>query len=231
MLPRQLEPEVMDTREEAVDYNSMDHGEVNRLFAEEVLTLINQISSEIAPHTDRLTLLDSGTGTALIPIEVCNRCAHVDIIATDMAAEMLVVAEDNIQKAGLSKRISLERADVKQLPCADQSIDGVMSNSLIHHIPEPRQAFREMVRVLKPGGFLFVRDLSRPESISELNELVKLHAAEATPHQRQMFHDSLQAALTLDEVHELLKECNLPIESARLTSDRHWTVSLEQSRE
>lgn len=222
MLPRRLEPEVMDTREEALGYNTMDHSEVNRLFADEVLALIADVNTD---NTARLTLLDPGTGTALIPIEICQRCDQVRIIATDLANEMLKVAAENLRSAELTHRISLELADVRQLPCADQSMDGVIANSLIHHLPEPLPILREMLRVIKPGGFLFLRDLTRPDSLADLESLVRQYAANDTPHQRQMFSDSLHAALTLTEIQDLLSACHLPPTAARLTSDRHWTIS------
>ncbi|QDV53792.1 class I SAM-dependent methyltransferase [Gimesia fumaroli] len=227
MIPRQLEPEVMDTREEAVDYNSMDHSDVNRLFADDVLELIaaQQANGGSDPDSKDMTILDLGTGTALIPIELCKRNERLKIVATDLATEMLRVAEVNLQQAQLRHLVTLERADAKQLPCADHCFDGVISNSLIHHVPEPESAFHEIVRVIKPGGFLLVRDLLRPDSSAELERLVELYAGEANPHQRQMFHDSLHAALTLEEVQVLLTASGLPPSTAQITSDRHWTIA------
>lgn len=222
MLPRQLEPEVMDTREEALGYNTMDNREVNRRFADEVLALI--AGSEL-DSSQTLTLLDPGTGTALIPIEICQRNAQVQIIAADLATEMLKVAADNLRSVQLSDRISLELADARQLPCPDCSVDGVIANSLIHHIADPLPILQEMLRVIKPGGFLFLRDLARPDSLDDLESLVRQYAANDTPHQRQMLTDSLHAALTLSEIRDLLQTCGLPPEAAQLTSDRHWTVS------
>lgn len=224
MLPRRLEPEVMDTREEALDYNSMDHSDVNRLFAEAVLPLI--ASSPQHEKSSEVTLLDLGTGTALIPIEVCRHKKNIKIIATDLAEEMLRIALENLKAAKLEESVYLERADAKRLPFADQSFDGVISNSLIHHIPEPLTVFREMARVIKPGGFLFVRDLLRPHSLEELERLVDLYAAHENPHQRQMFYDSLHAALSLEEVQNCLKDSGLPQDAVKQTSDRHWTISL-----
>jgi ubiquinone/menaquinone biosynthesis C-methylase UbiE len=224
MIPRLLEPEVMDTLEEAIDYNAMDHSEVNRLFAEEVLELVNLFDG--ASNQRQVRLLDLGTGTALIPIEVCRQNADIRVIATDLANEMLKLAEVNLQQAGREHVISLERADAKKLSYADQAFDGVISNSLIHHIPDPQRVFHEIIRVVKPGGFLFLRDLLRPDSQAELESLVETYARQAIPHQRQLFRDSLHAALTLNEVQGMLQECGLPTNVAKITSDRHWTVSL-----
>lgn len=224
MIPRRLEPEVMDTPEEAIDYNSMDHREVNRLFSGEVWELVKSFKTQ--GDQRQIQLLDLGTGTALIPIEICQQNTEIRVIATDLANEMLKLAESNLQQAGLEHLISLERADAKNLAYEDRVFDGVISNSLIHHIPEPVSVFHEMKRVLQPNGFLFLRDLLRPDSQTELEHLVELYAGQDNPHQRQLFHDSLHAALTLKEVQELLQECELPTTAAKVTSDRHWTVSL-----
>ena len=214
----------MDTLEEAIEYNSMDHQDVNRLFAEDVLELVKAFNAH--SNQKQVRLLDLGTGTALIPIEICQRNTGIRVIATDLANEMLKLAEYNLQQADLEHVISLERADAKDLVYDDRVFDGVISNSLIHHIPEPRSVFHEIKRVLQPDGLIFIRDLLRPDSQTELKHLVELYAGEANPHQRQLFHDSLHAALTLNEVQEILQECDIPKTAANITSDRHWTVSM-----
>ncbi len=221
MLPRTLEPEVMDSLAEAVDYDSMDHAQVNRLFANDFLAM--------AP--DRLLgratcrVLDVGTGTAQIPVEIARRRNDLRITAIDLAGHMLQVAQRNVIAAALTPQIRLEQVDAKALPYADADFDAVISNSILHHIPEPRLAFREMVRVLRNGGGLFVRDLLRPPDHDRLEQLVTTYAGHANDHQRQMFHDSLNAALALDEVRDLLKDAGLPADWASQTSDRHWTIA------
>jgi ubiquinone/menaquinone biosynthesis C-methylase UbiE len=101
----------------------------------------------------------------------------------------------------------------------------VVSNSLIHHLPDPPAAFQELARVVAPGGLLFVRDLFRPESQSEVDRLVSTYAAGATDRQRQLLGDSLRAALTLEEVRAATR--GLPFSHVTLaaTSDRHWTLA------
>ena len=110
------------------------------------------------------------------------------------------------------------------MPYADGQFDAVISNSIIHHIPAPGTVLGEMKRVLRPGGWLFVRDLLRPADESTLNQLVQTYAGEENAHQQQMFRDSLHAALMLDEVRDLLIEHSLPADWVQQTSDRHWTI-------
>jgi ubiquinone/menaquinone biosynthesis C-methylase UbiE len=213
MLPRVLEPEVMDSAEEARDYDSMDHSTVNRAFVADFLAVWAGLNP----------VLDVGTGTALIPIELCRTDSGPRVVGIDMAEHMLELGRANVARAGLTGRIKLEKQDAKLFPMPPGSFGAVISNSIVHHIPEPGRVLAEMARLTMKGGDLFVRDLLRPESEAELARLVNLHAAGANDHQRQMFADSLHAALTVDEVRALVAGLGFPPEGVRQTTDRHWT--------
>ncbi len=223
MLSRVLEPEVMDTTEDAVDYNAMDHTHVNRVFVDDLLRVWPK--SEQTPR-----VFDAGTGTAQIPIELLGRGIAAKVVAADAAIEMLRIARKNITAAGLDDAITCVECDCKWLPDPDAAFDIVMSNSIIHHIPEPFMVFGECWRILKPGGLLFVRDLHRPQSESERSSLVDQYAAGANDHQRRLFSDSLRAALTVDEVRDLVQPLGIPASSITMTSDRHWTLSTLKPR-
>ena len=204
MLQRTLEPEVMDTPEEARDYDAMDHGDVNRRFVEDLLASAGDELGDV---------LDLGTGTAQIPIELCEREIDCRIMAVDAAIAMLDVARVNIEIAGATRQIQLDRVDAKDLLYEDDTFDTVISNSIIHHIPEPVGVLREALRVLRPGGWLFFRDLSRPESEEQLQRLVAAYAGQESDHARQMFADSLRAALSVEEVRVLASQLSLSPES------------------
>ncbi len=221
MLPRTLEPEVMDTAEEAADYDAMDHSEVNRRFVDDWGAACR--TAGIDPQAPQ-DMLDVGTGTALIPIEFCQRYPHLRISAIDLAAYMLHLAAANVERAGFSQRIELRLVDAKRIPLANGEFATVVSNSIIHHIPQPLEALAEMLRMLEPGGLLFVRDLMRPRTEAELETLVSLYTQGATPRMRQLFRQSLHAALTVDEVAEMLDPLGLDRDWVRATSDRHWTI-------
>jgi ubiquinone/menaquinone biosynthesis C-methylase UbiE len=215
MLPRVLETEVMDTAEEAQDYDAMDHSMVNDLFVRDFL----------ATGADVSEVLDVGTGTAQIPIRLGQLAPAAHVTAVDLAEHMLAKGRANVAAAGLADRIALVKVDAKRLPYADGQFSAVISNSIIHHIPEPLQALREMRRVTRAGGVLFVRDLLRPTSLAELRRLVDTYAAGANPHQRELFGASLHAALSLDEIRDLATQIGLRPDDVRATSDRHWTLS------
>jgi len=215
LLPRVLEPEVMDDEREAVEYDAMDHAGVNRAFVDALLAMTPDLSS----------VLDVGTGTARIPLTLWQLAPASRIRALDLADAMLDVARKNVVAAGAAGAIELVRGDGKRLPFADGSHHVVMSNSIVHHVPEPASAFAEMVRVLAPGGVLFVRDLFRPRDEAELSRLVEEHAKNDSPEQRRLFADSLRAALTPDEVRARVAPLGVPAGAVTTTSDRHWTLA------
>jgi ubiquinone/menaquinone biosynthesis C-methylase UbiE len=230
-LPRVLEPEVMDTEEEARDYDAMDHGEVNVRFCEDLLASVAR-----APRGAAIAwrALDVGTGTALIPIELCRRDPGVEVDAIDLADHMLALAARNVMRARLEGRIRVAKMDAKASPWAEATFDVVMSNSIVHHIPEPRAMLGEAWRLVKRGGTLFVRDLERPPSEAGVAELVAKHASvPAAPpevramHERQrgLFEASLRAALTAEEVRTAVGPLGIEGDAVRTTSDRHWTLA------
>jgi ubiquinone/menaquinone biosynthesis C-methylase UbiE len=213
MLPRILEPEVMDSAAEARDYDAMDHSTVNRVFVADFLAFWHGQGQ----------VLDVGAGTAQIPVELCGQKSGVQLLAIDLAEHMLQVGRENVARAGLQDRIRLQRCDAKQMPFADGSFAAVLSNSIVHHIPEPRMVLVEMVRVTCPGGALFIRDLLRPENDATLRRLVQAYAGDANAHQQQMFGDSLRAALTLEDIRGLIVELGFDSRTVQQTTDRHWT--------
>lgn len=219
MLARQLEPELMDDPQEAITYDEMDHSEVNRRFVDELLA-----TGPVGPD-----ILDLGTGTARIPIELCKRVSACRVLASDGAISMLDVARYNVAVASMDYRIQLHRGDAKELDIEDETFDAVISNSLIHHLPEPERAIAEIVRLTRPGGRIFVRDLCRPESAEAVEELVQRIAGQETPAAQTMFRQSLHAALTLEEIRGLVAQHGFPAEDVTMTSDRHWTWQSHRS--
>lgn len=215
MLERVLEPEVMDTVEEAESYDAMDHGEVNRAFATR--------AAEILPPG--ALVLDVGTGPARIPILVAELRPDVRLTAVDLAGEMLRVARRNVAEAGLPGRIRIEKGDAKRLLFPDASFDAVLCNTIVHHIPDPVPFFREVGRVLGArGGALLIRDLLRPENGERLEWIVRTYAGSETPYQQKLFRDSLHASFTLPEVEEMARQAGMRGVRVLQTSDRHWTI-------
>jgi ubiquinone/menaquinone biosynthesis C-methylase UbiE len=225
-MPRTPEPEVMDSEQEARDYDAMDHGEVNASFCVDLLAL------RARPRA----ALDAGTGTALIAIELCRRAPEVTVDAVDLAEAMLARGARNVERAGMGGRIRLVKKDATATRLPGAAFDTVMSNSLAHHVPEPLDLFTELWRLVRDGGLLFVRDLARPENEARVTDLAQRYAkvpnvdpsSEAGAmhaRQRALFVASLHAALTADEVRAMVAPLGIPGTAVRMTSDRHWTLA------
>jgi len=214
MIERIPEVEVMDTWEEASEYDAMDFSQVNQEFA--------KLAIELGPETG--LILDGGTGTARIPILIAQRRSKWQITGIDLSANMLFIGNQNIEQAGLQEQIKLEQVDAKQLPYPDDQFDLVISNSIVHHLSDPLLFFQEIQRVLKPQGGIFLRDLTRPSSETELNSLVEQYAGNCNDHQQKLFRDSLQAAYTLDEIINFIESVGLENIRVYQSSDRHWTA-------
>lgn len=234
MLERTLEPEVMDSAQDAIEYNRMDHSSVNAKFVDDFLEFLdsNQKRLRVAedPMFDDLEddhiiagLLDVGTGTALIPIELCQRNPEVRIMAIDLAISMLDIAIHNVDLAGFRNQIQLAQADAKDSEFEDEMFDAVVSNSIIHHIPEPKTVVAEVIRTTREGGAIFVRDLMRPKSAADVDSLVETYAGQESEYSRRLFGESLHASLSLDEMRQLVSSCGLSGDTVTATSDRHWT--------
>jgi arsenite methyltransferase len=98
-------------------------------------------------------------------------------IGVDMTAEMLARARKNIagyrQRTGLDN-VEFRLGEIEHLPVQDASVDAVISNCVINLSPDKPQVWREIARVLKPGGRVAVSDLALlkplPPAISQMVE-------------------------------------------------------------
>ena len=214
-MDRILEPEVMDTWVETTAYDAMDFVGVNTAFAEDAIAL--------DPHA--VKILDAGTGTARIPILMCQRRPQYLFTAVDLAKSMLTVGQQNVEAAGLAQRIRLEQVDSKRMAYPNLEFDMLISNSLVHHLPDPASFFGEVKRLVKPGGAILIRDLIRPESDELVNSLVDSLDADYDLKQQQLFRESLQAGLTLAEVQTAIDLVGLEDVKLTQSSELHWSIS------
>jgi ubiquinone/menaquinone biosynthesis C-methylase UbiE len=205
----------MDEAAEVREYQDMDHSDVNRTFLDDLYD-----GGPVGPR-----VVDLGCGPADILVALCQRAPDVEALGIDVSVAMLEAARLEIELGSVQGRIYLEHADCKALAEFEAaSADTVISNSLVHHLPQPEAALREALRLVKPGGRLFVRDLARPESEEHVEALVRQHAGEETAFAQQLLRQSLHAALTVAEVQALIEPLGIDREAVRQTSDRHWTL-------
>lgn len=101
-------------------------------------------------------VLDCGVGSGSLSMALQRLLTdkRVNWYGIDTSSEMLNTAEAVTRRAGMT--VSLKQANVLSIPYADASFDMVMAAHVLEHLPQPDRALKEMVRVLKPGGRLFI---------------------------------------------------------------------------
>lgn len=226
MIIRILEDEVMDDPQAAAAYDAMDHAAVNAKFVEDLCAAFSL--DPATSYGEFLDVLDVGTGTALIPIALCQKLPMVRAMAIDMSTAMLNLAKANVDMDGMLERIQLAQVDAADTGYESDMFDLVISNSIVHHLEDPLPTLQEIVRVTREEGMIFVRDLLRPESEDELTRLVETYGG-ANEIERQLFGDSLRAALTIEEIRELVTPLGFAPDTIQTTSDRHWTWTARKS--
>lgn len=107
-------------------------------------------------------VLDIAAGTGEPGLTIAARIPQGRVVITDLAPNMLEIAQDNAQRRGLAN-VETRVCDVSALPFADQSFDAISCRFGFMFFPDMALAAREMVRVLKPGGRLATAVWNGPE--------------------------------------------------------------------
>jgi demethylmenaquinone methyltransferase/2-methoxy-6-polyprenyl-1,4-benzoquinol methylase len=109
-------------------------------------------------------LLDLATGTGDVAIGAAREHDRAIIIGLDFARPMLEAARKKVEESGWGKRISLMQGDAMNLPFPEETFDGVTVAFGIRNMPDRHRVFKEMMRVLVPGGKVHILELTAPQS-------------------------------------------------------------------
>ncbi len=206
----------MEDETQVLAYAAADFEEVNQGFLDRF--------REYFPEFTEGHILDLGCGPGDIPVRFARALPSCRITGVDASEPMIRLAGVAVKQAGLADRITF-RCERFQGVSLIEPVDAVVSNSLLHHVPNPLQFWYRLRQLVKPGSPVLVMDLLRPDSPEEAQAIVDRNAAKEPEILRRDFYNSLLAAFTEDEVAAQLAEMNLSRLIVDVVDDRHWVVS------
>ena len=215
-MERCLEKEIMDGEEQVRAYVQANFSKENQWFVEQFL--------DTFPEFREGLILDLGCGPADIPIRLVRLCTGFNIVGVDASAPMITLAQKAIHEASCSEQSRIVCQRIQNVVLEERA-DAIISNSLVHHVPNPLQFWYALKQLAKPGAPVLVMDLLRPESAEEAQALVDHYSADEPEQLRLDFYNSLLAAFSEDEVAAHLAEMNLSRLLIDVPDDRHWIVT------
>ena len=217
-MKRRPEPELMDSEVQTVAYAGADFNEANSLFTR---TFQQRFPSLAASGR----MVDLGCGPGDIAIRMACALPGWKVTGIDAGENMLKRASERLAEMSLDNRVRFRLAYLPDPSLATAVWDAVISNSLLHHLPNPQVLWDSVLALGAPGAAVQVMDLMRPDTEFEASRLVDLYAGDAPDILREDFYNSLLAAYTVNEVSEQLLKAGLDRLKIETASDRHWIVT------
>ncbi|MBK1655629.1 class I SAM-dependent methyltransferase [Allochromatium vinosum] len=217
-MKRRPEPELMDGEAQALAYAEADFNASNTLFIE--------LLRRLAPGPlAGATALDLGCGPADIVIRFLRAYPGATCDALDGSRPMLELARQALDaQPEIAARVRLLHDVIPSDQLARGQYDLVISNSLLHHLPDPAVLWRTVRETAKPGAPVLIMDLMRPASPGWVEALVESYVADESEILRTDFRNSLYAAFEPAEVSAQLAAAGLDSLEVAVVSDRHLAV-------
>jgi len=172
------------------------------------------------------SVLDLGCGPGDITFRFARAYPDCIVHGVDGSAAMLSLARKALAQApDMSGRIVFIRALLPEVELPLPQYDTVISNSLLHHLPDPQVLWETIKCFAGPGAPVFIMDLKRPASLSEARHLTRTYTAGEPEILQRDFYNSLCAAFEPSEIEEQLQAAGLEHFTITSVSDRHVIIT------
>ena len=205
-LPREPEPDLVMQDEEQV--KSYSHaGRIDGVMSAAYLFHSGQASSVICGAK---RVIDLGCGPATQLAQIASLNPESQFTGVDLSSTMLDSARKHVAVCGLNN-VNFSQGNITKLSqFEDHSIDAVISTMALHHLPTYEHlvaCFREISRVLKPGGAVYLTDFGRLKSLKSVITFAYMNA-DQQPHIFSIDYErSLRAAFLREEFVETAAKC------------------------
>jgi ubiquinone/menaquinone biosynthesis C-methylase UbiE len=120
--------------------------------------LYQHVIADIARVLSEGKVLDAGTGPGTLAREIARRQPRLQVYGIDLSEDMIRLARAHAKREQLEERVHFAIGNVAHLPYPDHSFDLVVSTISMHHWYELEQPLRDLYRILRPGGRLWIYD-------------------------------------------------------------------------
>lgn len=214
-MERVPEPELMLEEDQARAYAEADFSASHSRF----VTLFQEMFEDAEI---RGPVLDLGCGAADITLRFARAFPDCEVHGVDGSEAMLRFGHEAVERApDVRDRVRLFQGFLPGVELPRERYSAIISNSLLHHLPDPQVLWNEIRRLAAPGAPVFVMDLRRPASLEEVRRLREEHAAGAPEVLARDFYCSLLAAFEVGEIEDQLSAAGLGDFEVREVGELH----------
>jgi SAM-dependent methyltransferase len=217
-MQRVTEPELMDDQAQSEAYAAADFSEAHSRIVD---TFDRYFPGEsVAGH-----VLDIGCGPGDICFRFAARYPGCSVTGVDGSGAMIRLANARTARESVTgDRVYFTEGLLPGASIPGGPFAAVISNSLLHHLHEPRVLWETVLGYASPGTKVYVVDLFRPQTVAGAQGLVDEYAADEPDVLRRDFYNSLCAAFEPHEVESQLADAGLAGLAVDVISDRHLAV-------
>lgn len=154
-------------------------------------------------------ILDVGAGSGYFSLAIAKKLNGGKVICLDLSEEMLQHLERKAEKEGLKDRIQILMGEASSSGLGNEFVDLIVSNYLLHEVSSPEEVLKEMLRVLKPNGWIIITDF-RDSWLGKC-----LNKAEG---------ENVHGSFSINDIETLFAKSGL--RDVKIIPVRHWVIGI-----